>query len=152
VSKEGGQGGRRPEELSKETNVKTTHRVAAALAVPALALVALTPPATASGGDDNRVERNGSCSAGTVWKIKAKSDDGGIEVEAEIDSNKVGQTWTWTFKHNGSVFSAGQSTTTARSGSFEVERKPADFAGTDYFVFRAVYPSSGEVCRATVSW
>jgi hypothetical protein len=136
----------------KEKNVKTTHRVAAALAVPALALVALTPPAVAGGDDDDRVERNGSCSAGTDWKIKAKSDDGRIEVEAEIDSNNAGQTWNWKFKHNGSVFSKGQSTTTARSGSFEVERKPANFAGTDHFVFRAVHPSSGEVCRATVSW
>ncbi len=122
--------------------MKTTHRVAAALAVPALALVALIPPAVA-GDDDDRIERNGSCSAGTDWKIKAKSDDGRIEVEAEIDSNKVGQTWTWKFKHNGSVFAKGQSTTTGPSGSFEVERKPANLAGTDHFVFRAVHPKLG---------
>ena len=96
--------------------------------------------------------RNGSCSAGTEWKIKAKADDGRIEVEAEIDSNKVGQSWSWKFKDNGSVFATGTSTTKAPSGSFEVERKPANKAGTDSFVFRAVYPKSGEVCRATVSW
>jgi hypothetical protein len=132
----------------------TLRRKAAALMISTLALSALTiGPASAHGDDDdNEIRRNGSCSAGTDWKIKAKSDDGRIEVEAEIDSNKVGQTWTWKFKHNGSVFSKGRSTTTGPSGSFEVERKPADFAGTDHFVFRAVYPSSGEVCRATVSW
>jgi hypothetical protein len=128
-----------------------TRRVAAALAVPALVLVTLVPPAVA-GDDDDRIERNGSCSAGTDWKIKAKSDDGRIEVEAEIDSNKVGQSWRWKFKHNGTVFSRGTSTTSAPSGSFEVERKPANLAGTDQFVFRAVHPGSGEVCRATVSW
>ena len=131
--------------------MKTTHRVAAALAVPALTLLALVPPAVAGGDDDDRIERNGSCSGGTDWKIKAKSDDGRIEVEAEIDSNKVGQTWNWKFKHNGTVFSTGTSTTSAPSGSFEVERKPANLAGTDHFVFRAVNPRSGEVCRATIS-
>ena len=132
----------------------TLRRKAVALTISTLALSALTiGPASADGDDDdNEIRRNGSCSAGTDWKIKAKSDDGRIEVEAEIDSNKVGQTWTWKFKHNGSVFSKGQSTTTGPSGSFEVERKPADFAGTDHFVFRAVHPRSGEVCRATVSW
>ena len=129
--------------------MKTSHRIAAALAVPALLSVAVIPPATA--GDD-RVERRGNCSGGTDWKIKAKSDDGRIEVEAEIDSNRVGQNWNWKFKHNGNVFARGTSTTRAPSGSFEVERKPANFAGTDRFVFRAVNPRSGEVCRATVAW
>jgi hypothetical protein len=133
--------------------MKTTRSVAAALAVPALAVVVLTtPPAGASGGDDNEVRNNGTCSSGTDWKIKAKSDDGRIEVEAEIDSNNVGQTWSWKFKHDGNVFASGQSVTRAPSGSFEVERKPANHAGTDQFVFRAVNPKSGEVCRATVSW
>ena len=130
----------------------TVRRMTAALAVPAISVAALAGPATASGGNDDRVERTGSCSGRTDWKIKAKSDDGRIEVEAEIDSNRVGQTWNWRFKHNGSVFSTGASTTKAPSGSFEVRRKPADFAGTDNFVFRAVNPRSGEVCRATISW
>jgi hypothetical protein len=131
--------------------VNTTRRVTAALAVPAITLVALAGPATASGGDD-RVERSGSCGGSTNWKIKAKADDGRIEVEAEVDSNRVGQAWSWRFKHDGNVFSRGTSTTQAPSGSFQVQRKPVNFAGTDHFVFRAVNPRSGEVCRATVSW
>lgn len=131
----------------------TDLRRIAALTISTLALTGLTiAPAVAGDDNDNRVERNGSCSAGTEWKIKAKADDGRIEVEAEIDSNKVGQSWSWKFKDNGTVFATGTSTTTAPSGSFEVERKPANKAGTDNFVFRAVHPKSGEVCRATVSW
>ena len=131
----------------------TDLRRIAALTISTLALTGLTiAPAVAGDDDDNRVERNGSCSAGTEWKIKAKADDGRIEVEAEIDSNKVGQSWSWKFKDNRTVFATGTSTTTAPSGSFEVERKPANKAGTDNFVFRAVHPKSGEVCRATVSW
>ena len=122
------------------------------LGAAALGLSALTATPAVAPGDGADVRRNGSCSAGTDWKIKAKSDDGRIEVEAEIDSNKVGQSWSWKFKDNGSVFATGTSTTTAPSGSFEVERKPVNQAGTDSFVFRAVHPKSGEVCRATVSW
>jgi hypothetical protein len=132
------------------TSIRRT--AAAALTISTLGLTALAAGPASAGDDDDRVERNGSCSAGTDWKIKAKSDDGRIEVEAEIDSNKVGQTWSWKLKDNGSVLARGQSTTTGPSGSFEVERKPANQAGTDNFVFRAVYPATGEVCRATVSW
>jgi hypothetical protein len=131
----------------------TDLRRIAALTISTLALSGATiAPAAAGDDDDDRVQRHWSCSAGTEWKIKAEADDGRIEVEAEIDSNKVGQSWSWKFKDNGSVFATGMSTTTAPSGSFEVERKPANKAGTDNFVFRAVHPKSGEVCRATVSW
>ena len=128
-----------------------TRLALAALALASLAApLAVTAPALASGGD--AVRTHGGCDGSPVWKMKAKPDDGRIEVEAEIDSNKVGQDWSWTFKDNGAVFATGTSTTTGPSGSFEVERKPANKAGTDSFVFRAVYPKSGEVCRATVSW
>ena len=132
---------------------RTAARTAAlTLSAAALGLSALTASPALASGDDDAVQRSGSCSAGTEWKIKAKADDGRIEVEAEIDSNKVGQSWSWKFKDNGAVFATGTSTTTGPSGSFEVERKPANQAGTDSFVFRAVNPKSGEVCRATVSW
>ena len=86
---------------------------ALALSVSALgfgALVGLTAvPAVASGGGDD-VRTHGACSGTTDWKMKAKSDDGKVEVEAEIDSNKVGQTWNWKLKDNGTLVSAGTST------------------------------------------
>ncbi len=122
----------------------------AGLAAPALALTLWAAPAHADDDDENT--NNGSCSGSTDWKIKAKEDDGRIEVEAEIDSNKVGQTWAWKLKQNGKVVSSGSSVTKGPSGSFEVERKPANKQGTDRFVFRAVHGKSGEVCRATVAW
>ena len=118
----------------------------AALAVP----VALAGPASASGGGDGRVERSGSCSGSTDWKLKAKPDDGRLEVEGEIDSNRNGQTWNWVIRHNGGIAARGQARTTAPSGSFEVERRLANFAGVDTFVFRASNPASGEVCRGVV--
>ena len=117
---------------------------AALLAVPALALT--TAPAHAAGDD---VRRSGSCSGSTSWKIKAGPDDGRIEVEAEIDSNRNGQTWSWRLVHNGSVSARGSRTTKAPSGSFEVRRRVVDLSGTDTVTFRARNTRNGEVCRGT---
>ena len=129
----------------------TRRGVTTVLTLTTLTLAGLAVSAApASAGGDDANQRSGSCSAGTDWKIKAKADDGRIEVEAEIDSNKVGQTWTWKLKDNGAVIASGSSTTQGPSGSFGVERRPANKSGTDHFVFRAVH--AGEVCRATVAW
>ena len=93
----------------------------AIVALLATSVPALAAPAHAD-DDDDRIERTGSCSNGAEWKIKAKADDGRIEVEAEIDTNTAGQSWGWVLKHNGRVAERGTSRTTARSGSFDVER------------------------------
>jgi hypothetical protein len=114
-----------------------------AVAVP----VTLAAPAQA-GGDE--VIRRGSCTGSTDWKLKAKHDDGRLEVEGEVDSNRNGQTWRWRFVHNGSVSARGTSRTHAPSGSFEVERRMVNLRGTDTITFRARNPNSGEVCRGTV--
>ncbi|MGI8613436.1 MAG: hypothetical protein ACR2KL_05755 [Nocardioidaceae bacterium] len=93
---------------------------AAALSAVALSLT-LAPAASASGGDDQ--VNQGSCSAASTWKLKAGPDDGCIEVEGEVDSNVVGQTWNWRILHNGGVSARGTSTTSGPSGSFEVRRR-----------------------------
>lgn len=105
---------------------------------------------TRGGGDDDRVITTGSCSAGARWKLKVKTDDGRLEVEGEVDTNRAGQAWAWAIRHNGSVSARGTSTTTARSGSFEVERKIVDLAGTDRVAFRATY--AGQTCRGVVNF
>lgn len=121
----------------------------AATALTALAL-SVTVPAHAGDDDDDEVIRTGACTSGADWKIKVKPDDGRLEVEAEIDSNQAGQSWRWVLRHGSGVSARGTSQTTARSGSFEVERKTVDMAGTDSFRFRAVH--DGEVCVARVSY
>ncbi len=134
-----------------KTSTPRTLRIgiaATASAVIASALPLTVAPATASGGDD--VVRRGSCSGSADWKLKAKPDDGRIEVEGEVDSNRVGQSWNWRIKHNGTVSARGTATTRAPSGSFSVHRRMVDLRGTDTFVFRARNPRSGEVCRGIV--
>lgn len=111
-------------------------------------LVTVAGPAQAKGGDD--VVRRGSCSGATHWKLKVKPDDGRLEVEAEVDSNRVGQTWHWRLVHNGSTSASGTRKTTAPSGSFEVHRRMVNRPGTDIVTLRASNPRSGERCVGTV--
>ena len=126
----------------------------AALTTTAMLVVgapALTSPASAShGGDDDRVIKTGSCSGGADWKLKVKTDDGRLEVEGEVDSNQSGQSWNWKIKDNGSVAAKGTDVTGGRSGSFSVERKITNQAGTDTVTFRASY--AGEVCTGTIAF
>lgn len=130
----------------------TRYRVATCVSVALLSglLTTAAVPAEASGGGP-RVENRGSCTKATAWKVKAKADDSRIEVEGEVDSNRIGQVWSWKIRHNGSVSAKGQATTKAPSGSFSVERRMVDLTGPDSFSFRAVNVKTGEVCRGSVT-
>jgi hypothetical protein len=122
----------------------------AAVTVMTASLALVTAPATAAGGDDDRVIRTGSCSGSADWKLKVKTDDGRLEVEGEVDSNTSGQKWAWKIKDNGSVAAKGSATTGGPSGSFDVEREIADQSGTDRVVFKASY--AGQTCRGVISF
>lgn len=112
----------------------------------------LVPAAFASGGKDgDRVIKRGGCSAASTWKLKAKPNDGRVEVEFEVDQNRVGKRWRVTIVRNGSAVFSGIRRTVAPSGSFEVERRLADSAGSDRIVATARALAGGEVCRGSVS-
>lgn len=120
-----------------------TTKLAAAAAAASLALVVGGAPALAN---DEDVIKRGSCSGGTTWKVKAKPDDGRLEVEGEVDSNRSGQKWRWRLVHNGSLSARGKRVTKPPSGSFEVKRRVVDLKGTDQLKFRAKHRNTGEVC------
>jgi len=113
------------------------------------ALLALPGGMAAKQGD---VIRTGNCSNSSDWKLKLSPDNGRIEVEFEVDTPKIGQTWNVTLKKNGTAFFQGMRTTQAPSGSFTVRRVTSNPAGTDSFVGRAVNQTTGEVCRGTASF
>lgn len=118
-------------------------KLAAASSVALFATAALAAPATANDAD---VIREGSCSGASDWKLKGSPENGRIEVEAEIDSNVVGQTWNWRLLHNGTVFARGSKQTVGPSGSFEVRRVTSNDAGPDSLGVRARNPQTGETC------
>jgi hypothetical protein len=120
-----------------------------AVLVAAVSCMALSAPAQANDADKIRV---GSCTGTSDWKLKVGPEDGRLEVEGQVDSTRIGQTWTWRIKHNGYVSATGTRTTLAPSGSFTVRRTVLNRAGTDYFVWRADNVRNGEVCRGTLSF
>ena len=116
-------------------------------------LLAATPlavavAAPAKGGGD-AVRASGACSGSAVWKLKAKHDNGAIEVEYEVDSNVTGQVWKVRLKDNGERFFAGQRTTAGASGSFTVHQTTANRAGDDVIRARAVH--GDQVCRGKLT-
>jgi hypothetical protein len=129
---------------TKTTTAKATLLATAAL----LAVPAVAAPAQAQGGD--AVSNSAACATGTI-KVKAKVDDGALEVEGEVDTNRVGQTWNWRIVRNGTVAVQGSKVTAAPSGSFSVNRRIANPAGQDTIRFRAVRPATGKVCSVSVT-
>jgi len=113
------------------------------------ALLALPAGVAAKQGD---VIRTGNCSNNSDWKLKLSPENGKIEVEFEVDTPKIGQTWNVTLKHNGNAFFQGMRTTQAPSGSFTVRRVVNNAAGADSFIGRAVNQTTGEICRGTASF
>jgi hypothetical protein len=109
--------------------------------------VAGAVPALAKDGD---VIRRGACSGASDWKLKLSPEDGKIEVEYEVDSNKVGQTWQVRIVKNGNVIFRGARETKGASGSFAVRLVTANTAGSD--VFRARATHADEVCAGSATF
>lgn len=121
---------------------------AAAFGVTALMAGMFTIPAYAGGGDF--IEEDGACSANATWIMKAKHDDGRIELEFSVDSNRAGQTWAVRVTDNDRLIFSGERVTNQLNQRFSVDRRPANLAGTDHFLGRARNVRTGEVCRGHV--
>jgi hypothetical protein len=118
--------------------------LAAALAA---ALVAV-PTAAAKRGD---VRVWGTCTGASTVKLKLSEEDGGIEVELEVDQNRNGVRWVVAIAQNGSSLVKTTRVTRGPSGSFELRVVAPNRPGTDRFLGRATSPS-GEVCVVRASF
>lgn len=105
-------------------------------------------PTPRSGGNDG-VRRSGACSPSSSWKLKAKPRNGRLETEFEVDQNRSGVQWHFKLRLNGTKVAEGNRVTKPPSGSFTVERRLANPAGTDKI--SAVATRRGETCRASLS-
>lgn len=117
----------------------------------ATALALLAPAGAAVAGDRDLI-REGSCGRSSDWKLKLSREDGGIEVEFEVDQNVTGDRWRVRIRHDGDVAFRGVRTTRGASGSFEVRIVENDRAGTDRFRGKALNLSTGEVCVGAASF
>ena len=114
-----------------------------------LATVLAIPVAAPAIANEDDVERTGNCSRRSDWKLKLSPEDGGLEVEFEVDQNVVGAKWKVAMKHDGYRFFRDRRTTKAPSGSFEVRRVINNKRGSDRVTAKARNLRSGEVCRGT---
>ena len=133
--------------LHRSTSLRTLSATVLVTAVTAGSLASLAAPADAKGRE---VIHRGSCSGASDWKLKVKADDGRLEVEGQVDTPRVGRTWTWRLVHDGRVVAKGTRVTKAPSGSVTVRRLMANHAGTDVVTLRARNPRNGERCVGTV--
>ena len=115
--------------------------IAVAAALPAVA------PAKSSPG----VIRQGNCSNGADWKLKAKLDDGRIEPEFEVDQNVAGRAWRVVITRNGTVVFRGTRVTRPPSGSFSITRRIANPRGPDRIVATAKAVGRAGTCRAALT-
>jgi hypothetical protein len=122
-------------------------RTTGAIGAVAAALTVLAPTAAAKDGD---IEAAGTCTRATTSELKLSDEDGAIEVEFEVDQNRVGRQWRVRLTDNDDVFFRGIRTTQAPSGSFSVDRTTRNRTGDDRLVGRAVNLNSGEVCRGVL--
>jgi hypothetical protein len=103
------------------------------------------------GGGDRDVRVAGTCTERSTAKIKLSPEDGGVEVEFEVDENRVGKTWSVVVNRNGTRVLSRKATTNARSGSFEVRTVVSRGTPRTNVTAVARRAATGEVCRARAS-
>lgn len=124
--------------------------LAAGMLIPfAAATVVATAPAASA--KTVATKTAGKCSATSHWKMKAKPDNGRMELEFEVDSNRNGQRWVVRISDNRKLIYAATRITVAPSGSFEVRKLTPNRAGIDHFVGVAKNARTGETCIARLN-
>jgi hypothetical protein len=135
--------------MSPATSSPRVTRVATVVCAAALAAVLGAGVAAADDGERGRhdVRVAGSCGRGASAELRLKADDGRIEVEFEVDHDRVGAFWRVVLVHERRVVWRGTVRTKKPSGSFDVERRVRDLPGADTLSVRAWGPH-GVTCRA----
>lgn len=126
--------------------------VSKSLTIAPLALALVLASVGVAGARDGDVEVRGRCSGGSQAELKLSDEDGRIEIEFEVDEDRVGQRWRVVVRHDGERVLRSRATTTRPSGSFEVRTVVDDDPGRDVIRARARNLSTGEVCRAVARW
>jgi hypothetical protein len=111
-------------------------------------VVATATPAFASGGGGG-VSSSGACTNGGHFELKAKHDNGAIEMEYQVDSNRAGQVWAVRITDNGAVVVSRQATTAGPSGSFTIRKVIPNRPGLDKIHAHATFQN--RTCGGTVT-
>ena len=118
--------------------------------VAGLALCAVPAAFASHGSHGGGVRVAGTCTKASTSKLKLSNENGRIQVEFEVDQNRIGRKWAVVLRHNGVVVRRMAKVTQAPSGSFEARILTANAAGADRFVASAT--RTGETCTARASF
>jgi hypothetical protein len=131
-------------------NHHKTTAAAAGFAMLCATAFAASPAQARSHGGGTAVRASGTCTNGVgTWALKAKTDDAGMEIEFEVDTNRVGQVWHVRITDNRQLVLSRDATTKAPSGSFTVNPRTANRVGvTD--TIRAHAFRGDQVCGGLV--
>lgn len=129
--------------MFKPTRSSLALLAAAAVAGPTLVLAAAPAQAVPS------VERYGSCGAGH-YEFSVEHDDGGFEVESQLEHLPRGQKWRITLKHDGKTY-YNAVRRADHEGDIDVDRFRANSAGTDVFTYRAKRVGAKGACSAKIT-
>jgi hypothetical protein len=113
------------------------HHLRTRLLITTAAITVSLTPAFASGGGG--VSASGACTNGGHFKLKAKHDNGKIEMEYQVDSNRAGQVWAVRITDNGAVVVSRHATTAGPSDSFTIRKVIANRVGPDKIRARATF-------------
>ena len=123
-------------------------RVTVAVSTAALVAGALVVAAAPAQAKSPRVIATEQC--GPVFtKLKISPEDGGMEVEYELDQNRNGRRWSLRMERDGQQVASGSRVTGGRSGSFEWRVVTSDPAGTNSWTVTAQRGS--RTCTLTAS-
>ena len=115
---------------------------ATAIAVPAVALTAGTAFAVPD------IERHGQCGTGD-YEFGVDHEDGGFEVESQLEHLPAGQKWRITLKHDGKTYYSRVRSADVE-GDIDVDSYRSDTAGKDVFTYTAKR-IGGTSCTAQVT-
>ena len=118
--------------------------------ITALAIGAALLASTAAAKDGD-IEVAGTCTKASTTKLKLSEEDGGIEVEFEVDQNRRSVRWTVQLYRNGALVGRRVRVTRGPSGSFEARFVTRNGPGADRFVARAARVGERCVARASFS-
>ena len=102
--------------------------------------------------NDADVIRRGVVQGASDWKLKLSPEDGRIEVEFEVDQNRVGQTWAVRIAQDGDLIFAGRRMTQRPERFVRGSRARAEHGGRDRFRATAANVASGETCVGSATF
>lgn len=122
-------------------------KIVAAGLVGAVVVTAVGAGAWMAIADDDGTTERGAC-AGTSWTLSVDEDDGGLELEYELQSSGPGEVWQVSVTQGDSVVLEGERTTD-EDGELDLDAL-VDEDGASGFEVVAT-PAQGEPCVATAT-